>query len=121
MGNKEEFPEQWKESIILPIYWKSDRTDCGYYRAISLLSTLFKSVSNFLFSRLSPYVDETIRVHQCWFGHNKSTIDRIICIRQIPKIEWEYNEIVHQAFSGYKKAYDSGRRELLYNILLEFG
>jgi hypothetical protein len=29
--NKEELPQQWKESIIIPIYKKGDKTDCSYY------------------------------------------------------------------------------------------
>jgi len=33
----------------------------------------------------------------------------------------EYNEAVHQLFIDFKKAYDSVRREVLYNILIEFG
>ena len=35
--------------------------------------------------------------------------------------KWEYNEVVHQIFTDFKGAYDSVRRELLYNILIEFG
>jgi hypothetical protein len=33
----------------------------------------------------------------------------------------EYDGTVHQLFIGFKKAYDSVRREVLYNILIEFG
>ena len=33
----------------------------------------------------------------------------------------EYNEAVHQLFADFKIAYDSARREVLYNILIEFG
>ena len=37
--NKEELPEEWKESINVPIYKEGDKTDCSNYRGISLLST----------------------------------------------------------------------------------
>ena len=40
---------------------------------------------------------------------------------QILEKKWEYNEEVHQLFTDFKKAYDSVRREVLYNILIEFG
>jgi hypothetical protein len=33
--------------------------------------------------------------------------------------KWEYNVTVHQLFIDFKKAYDSVRREVLYNILIE--
>jgi hypothetical protein len=33
----------------------------------------------------------------------------------------EYNGTVHKLFIDLKKAYDSVRREVLYNILIEFG
>ena len=35
--------------------------------------------------------------------------------------KWEYNEVVHQLFIDFKKAYDSFRREVLHNILIETG
>jgi hypothetical protein len=41
------------------------------------------------------------------------------CIRQILEKKWEYNETVHQLFVDFKKAYDSVRREVLYNTLIQ--
>jgi hypothetical protein len=40
---------------------------------------------------------------------------------QILEKKWEYNRTVHQLFIDFKKAYDSEKREVLYNRLLEFG
>jgi hypothetical protein len=45
----------------------------------------------------------------------------IFFIHQILEKKWEYNEAVHQLFIDFKKAYDSVRREALYNIVIEFG
>jgi hypothetical protein len=33
----------------------------------------------------------------------------------------EYNGTVHRPFTDFKKAFDSVKREVLYNILLKFG
>jgi hypothetical protein len=93
--NNEELPQQWKESIIVPIYKKGDMTDCNNYRPISLLSTFYKILSNILLARLTPYVSEVIGGHQCRFRLNRSTIN-------------------------FRKACDSLKREVLYSILLEF-
>jgi hypothetical protein len=119
--NKEELPDQWKESIIVPIHKKGDKTDCNSYHGISLLSTSYKILSNVLLSVLVPYIDKIIGDHQCGFRRKRSTTDQIFCIRQILEKKWEYNETVYQLFIDFKKAYDSVRREVLYNILIEFG
>jgi len=103
---KEKLPEEWKESIIVPIHKKGDKTDGNNYRGISLLPTTYKILFNILLSRLIPYVKEIIWDHQRGFRHNKLTIDRIFCICQILEKKWEYNEEVHQLFIGFKKAYD---------------
>ena len=81
--NKERRPEDWKESIIVPIYKKGDQTDCINYRGISLLPTTYKILSNILLSRLSPYTEEIIGDHQCGFRRNRSTTDHMFCIQQI--------------------------------------
>ncbi|KAJ4435925.1 hypothetical protein ANN_18547 [Periplaneta americana] len=35
--------------------------------------------------------------------------------------KWEYKGTAHQLFTDFKKAYDSVKREVLYDILIEFG
>jgi hypothetical protein len=59
--------------------------------------------------------------HQCGFRRNRSTTDQIFYIGQILDKKLEYSGTVHQLFIDFKKAYDSVRREVLYNILIEFG
>jgi hypothetical protein len=63
MWNKEELPQQWKESIVVPIHKKGDNTDCNNYRGISLLSTAYKILSKILLARLTPYVNEITGDH----------------------------------------------------------
>jgi hypothetical protein len=61
--NKEELTDHWKESVIVPVYKKGDKTDYNSY----------------------PYIDWIAGNHQCEFRRNRSTTDHIFCIRQIKK------------------------------------
>jgi hypothetical protein len=51
------------------------------------------------------------------FRRDRSTTNQVFCIPEILEKSWEYNERVHQLFIDFKKV----RREVLYNILIEFG
>jgi hypothetical protein len=120
---KEELPYQWKESVIVPIHKKGDKTDCSNYHGILLLSTSYKIISNILLTRLSSYIDEIIADYRYRFRSNRSTINRISFLHSSytgEREKKEYNETVHQLFVDFKKAYDSVRREILYDILIEF-
>jgi hypothetical protein len=81
--NKEELSEEWKESVIVSIYKKGDKTDCSNYRGISLLPTMYKVLSTILLSRLNLYAEEIVGDHPYVFRRNRSTTDHIFCIRQI--------------------------------------
>ncbi|KAJ4426333.1 hypothetical protein ANN_27147, partial [Periplaneta americana] len=41
--------------------------------------------------------------------------------QELPVEKWKYKGTVHQLFIDFKKAYDSVKREVLYDILIEFG
>jgi hypothetical protein len=60
--NKEELPDQWKESIIESVHNKGDKTDCNNYHGISLLSSPYKMLSNIFLSRLHLSIDEILGI-----------------------------------------------------------
>jgi len=45
--------DEWKESVTVPFYKKGDKTDCSYYRDVTLWPTTYKILSNILVSRLT--------------------------------------------------------------------
>jgi purine nucleoside phosphorylase len=70
---------------------------------------------------LTPHAEEITGDHPCGFPCNRSTTDHIFCIRQIIGRPREHNVAVNQLFIDFKRTYDPFRREVLYNILIEFG
>jgi hypothetical protein len=56
-------------------------------------------------------------IHSIW---NKKELPDVL-IRQILEKKSENDDTVHKLFIDFKKAYASVRREILYNILIEFG
>jgi hypothetical protein len=54
--SKDELPDQWKESITVPIHKTGDKTECRNCHGISLLSTSYKISLTILLPRLGPYI-----------------------------------------------------------------
>ena len=94
--NKEELPEEWKESIIVPIYKKGNETDCNNCRSISLLPTTHKILSKILLSKLTTYSEVINGDHRYGFRSNRSTTDHLFRIYLMLEKKWDYNEAVHQ-------------------------
>ena len=69
---------------------------------------------------MTPYANEIIGEYQYGFRRNRSTINHIFNTRQILEKNWEYNKDVCQLFIDFEKAYDSIKRESLYDILIKF-
>jgi len=83
-----------------------------------LLSTTYKILSNILLSRLNPQAEKIIGDYQCRFWRNG--LINVFYDRQILKKKWEHNEAV-SAISVLQESLWLVRREVLHNILIEFG
>jgi hypothetical protein len=80
--NENELPDDWKESIILLIYKKRDKTHLSDYRSVSLLSLTYKILYPILLPRLTPHVKDITGDHQCGFRCTSSVTHHIFWIRQ---------------------------------------
>ena len=87
--NNKELPEEWNESISVPIYKKGDKTDCSNSRGISLLLTTCKILSDVVLSKLTAYAEEITGDHRRGFRRITSATDNIFCIRQLLEKKWE--------------------------------
>jgi hypothetical protein len=71
---EEQMPEDWKKAVIIPIHKKSDKTECGNYRGISLLNSAYIVFSKVILNRISPYIEENLGEYQCGFRKGRSII-----------------------------------------------
>ena len=92
--------------------------DCINYRGNITLANYVQNFSSILLSRLIPYAEEIIGKER-GFRRNMSTTDPILCFLQILEKKRECNKAVCQVFTDFKKDYESVRRKVLYNILIE--
>ena len=112
----------WKDASIVTIYKKGDRTDCGNYRGISLLSIAGKIFARILLNRLSTHITpEVVPETQCVFRGNRSTVDMIFCLRQLNEKCIEQDRPLYMVFVDFSKAFDTVGRTELRQLLRKYG
>lgn len=79
---KEELPSELRDVLIVSIFKKGDKADCGNYSGISLLSATGKVLARILANRLLP-LSEELSESQCGFSPSRGTADMIFTARQI--------------------------------------
>jgi hypothetical protein len=59
--------EEWKETIIVPIYKEGDRDRCENYRGIALGNTVYKILVNVISEKIKPYNEKITGDYQNGF------------------------------------------------------
>ena len=112
-------PDDWKKGIIVPIHKKGSTMDCSNYRGISLLSIPGKVYARILESKLRKVVENKIEEHQSGFRPGRSVQDHIFTVRQIAEKFIEKNIDLHLCFIDLEKAFDTVKRDELWQALKE--
>ena len=117
------YPENWCESIILPLFKKGDCNDPNNYRGISLCDVTGKLYSCVINNRLQEWIDENniTGEHQGGFKKGYSTIDHMFTLLALIQKQFAFNRKLYVAFIDFEKAFDSISRKLLWPILIKNG
>jgi hypothetical protein len=117
---EERIPEEWKETIIVPINKRGDRDRCGNYRGIALGNAAYKILSIIILGKIKPYIEKFTRDYQNGFTDGRSVTDNAFAFKIINEKLWEYNQSVQYLFIDFQKAYDSIHRDALQKCMIEF-
>ena len=117
------FPQQWKNAVITVLHKKGDKTECGNYRGISLVSHADKVLLKVVTRRLSVYCEAKglLPEEQCGFRPNRSTADMIFVVRRLPEIGRKAGVSLFMCFIDLQKAHDTLNRTLLWQVLTRIG
>ena len=116
-------PQQWKDAVITVLHKKGDKTECGNYRGISLVSHAGKVLLKVVARRLSAYCEAKglLPEEQCGFRPNRSTTDMMFVVRRLQEIGRKAGVSLFMCFIDLQKAYDTVDRTLLWQVLTRSG
>jgi len=79
----QQWPQDWKRSVFIPIPKKGNAKECSSYRTIALISHASKVMLKMLQARLQQYVNCELPDVQAGFRKGRGTRDQIANIRWI--------------------------------------
>jgi len=117
---EERIPEEWKETVIVPIHKRGDRDRCENYRGRAPGNAAYKIMSNIILGKIKPYIEKVMGDYQNGFRDGRSVTDNIFVLKVINEKLWEYNQSVQYLFIDFQKAYDPIHRDTLRKCMKEF-
>ena len=102
----QQWPQNWKTSVSIPIPKKGNVKECSNYRTIALISHACKVMLKILQARLQQYMNRELSDVQAGFRKGKGTRDQIANIRWIIEKAREFQKNIYFCFIDYAKAFD---------------
>jgi len=102
----QQWPQDWKRSVFIPIPKKGIAKECSNYCAVALISHASKVMLTFLQVRLQKYMKHELPDVQAGFRKGRGTKDQIANICWIIEKAREFQKNIYFCFIDYANAFD---------------
>ena len=99
----QQWPQDWKKSVFIPIPKKGTAKECSNYHTIALISHASKVMLKILQTRLQQYVNRELPDVQAGFRKGRGTRDQIANICWIIKKAREFQKNIYFCFIDYAR------------------
>ena len=113
----QQWPQDWKKSVFIPISKKGNVKECSNYCTIALISHASKVMLKILQAKLQQYMNHEPPDVQAGFRKGRENRDQIINICWIIEKVREFQENICFSFIDYAKAFDRVDHNKLWKIL----
>ena len=117
----QQWPQDWKRSIVTPIPRKNSTKVCSNHQTIVLISHASKVMLKILHARLQHYVNQELPNVQAGFRKGRGTRDQIVNIHWIIEEAREFQKNIYLGFIDYAKALDYVDHNKLWKALKQMG
>ena len=117
----QQWPQDWKRSVFIPIPEKGNAKECSNYGTIALISHASKINLKIVQARLQQYVNCELRDVQAGFRKGRGTRGQIANIRWIIEKAREFQKNIYFCFIDYAKDFDCVDHNKLGKFLKEMG
>ena len=118
---KQQWPQDWKRSVFIPVPKRGNSKECSNYRTIALISHASKVIFKTLQARLQQYGNRELPDVQAGFAEDRGTRDQIANICWVIKKAREFQKKIYFCFIDYAKAFGCVDHNKLWKLLQEMG
>ena len=102
----QQWPQDCKKLVFIPIPKKGNTKECSNYRTIALISHASKVMLKLLQARLQQYMNHELPDVQAGFRKGRGTRDQI-CQHPLDHQKREFQKNIYFCFTDYANASDS--------------
>ena len=117
----QQWPQDWKRSIFIPVLKKGSTKKCSNYQTIALISHASKIILKILQARLQQYMNQELPDVQVVFRKCRGTRFQIASIRSIIEKARAFQKNIYLCFIDYAKAFQCVDNNKLWKTLKKMG